>query len=244
MEAKLLRYFYFACFIFLMAGCNPPSCNPRSGNLAIVLTWDVPAGQTYTFANPEGGLNSVDFIARVFFPAKDSSGTVLTDGKHPLLIFGHGRFSGPGSGFPNNYLHAAYLMNQLASWGYICVTVNFDVVNNLGSGIQQRGELFLKAIDFMAAENSNAASMFHNKIDMDHIGLIGHSRGGGGAIAAVQQNQAQGSPRKNKGPGYHFPNQWRWHYPGNQHAATDDLWHLGWRPGRRPGLFHLGRLRT
>jgi dienelactone hydrolase len=199
MEGRFIRLFYYVCLFLGIAGCGPCTCNPKSGNLAIVLSWDVPTGQTYTFANPEGGLNSVEFKARVFFPANDSTGTVITDGKHPLVIFGHGRYgAGAGSGFPNNYLHATYLMNQLTSWGYICVTVNFDVVHSLGSGIQSRGELFLKAIDFMSAQNSNAGSMFHDKIDMDHIGIIGHSRGGGGAIAAVHQNQAQGSPRKIK----------------------------------------------
>lgn len=198
MEGKLIRIIYYTCIGLLFASCNPPTCNPKGSNLAIVLSWDVPAGQTYTFTNPEG-INSVDFKARVFFPSKDSSGVNITDGKHPLVIFGHGRY-GPaaGSGYPNNYLHATYLMNQLASWGYIVVTVNFDVVHSLGPGISSRGELFLKAIDFMSAQNGNNSSIFFNKIDMDHIGVIGHSRGGGGAYAAVQRNQAQGSPRKIK----------------------------------------------
>ena len=162
------------------------------------MTWDVPAGQTYTFTDPTTGLTTVDFKARVFFPSKDSTGNEVTDGAHPLVIFGHGRY-GPtaGSGFPDNYLHASYLLNQLTSWGYICVTVNFDVIHSI-TGISERGELFLKAIDFMMAENGNAASKFFNKIDGSKIGLVGHSRGGGGATSAVNRNQAQGSPRNIK----------------------------------------------
>ncbi len=184
-------------FATILTGCN--TCNPKVGSLAIIMTWDVPAGQTYTFQQPTTGLTSVDFIARVFYPATDSTGNTVTDGPHPLIIFGHGRY-GPtaGSGFPNNYLHATYLMKQLSSWGYICVSVNFDVVHSLGSGISERGELFLKAIDFMSAENSNASSKFHNKIDMSQIGIIGHSRGGGGATSAVNRNVTQGSPRNIK----------------------------------------------
>ncbi|NOT52289.1 MAG: hypothetical protein HOP10_13545 [Chitinophagaceae bacterium] len=185
-------------FVVIFTGCN--GCNPKTGFLAIIMTSDVPAGQTYTFQEPVGGLNTVDFIARIFYPATDSSGTEVAGTDHPLIIFGHGRFSGPGSGFPNNYLHASYLMKQLASWGYIVVTVNFDVVHSAGQGfgISERGELFLKAIDFMTAENGNASSKFHNKIDLTKIGLIGHSRGGGGATSAVNRNVSQGSPRSIK----------------------------------------------
>src|SRR5689334_3793209 len=130
-------------FATILTGCN--TCNPKVGSLAIIMTFDVPAGQTYTFQQPTTSLTSVDFIARVFYPATDSTGNTVTDGPHPLIIFGHGRY-GPtaGSGFPNNYLHATYLMKQLSSWGYICVSVNFDVVHSLGSGISERGELFLK----------------------------------------------------------------------------------------------------
>ncbi len=163
------------------------------------MTWDVPAGETYTFQDPAGGAASVDFIARVFYPSKDSTGNEVTDGPHPIAIFGHGRY-GPtvGSGFPNNYLHASYLMKQLSSWGYICVTINFDVTHSFSNGISQRGELFLKAIDFMLAQNGSASSKFFNKIDPTQIGIIGHSRGGGGATSAVNRNQAQGSPRNIK----------------------------------------------
>ncbi len=181
----------------ILTGCN--TCNPKVGSLAIIMTWDVPAGQTYSFQEPTQGLNSVDFIARVFYPATDSSGDEVAGDNHPLIIFGHGRY-GPtaGSGYPSNYLHASYLMKQLSSWGYICVSVNFDVVHSLSSGLSQRGELFLKAIDFMTAENGNASSKFHNKINLSQIGIIGHSRGGGGATSAVNRNQAQGSPRNIK----------------------------------------------
>ena len=195
MPLKKLNLLYVLLLFLFFDGCK---CNPKSTNLAIVMTWDVPAGQSYTFLQPTSNITTVDFKARVFFPSKDSTGTQVTDGVHPLIIFGHGRY-GPtaGSGYPNNYLHASYLLKQLASWGYICVTVNFDVIHPIG-GISERGELFLKAIDFMLAENANASSKFFNKIDASKIGLIGHSRGGGGATSAVNRNQAQGSPRNIK----------------------------------------------
>lgn len=181
----------------VLTSCN--TCNPKTGGIGYIRTWDIPAGETYTFQDPTENLNSVDFIARVFFATFDTVNNTIGDTPHPLVIFGHGRY-GPhaGSGFPNNYLHAAYLMNQLASWGYIVVSVNFDVVNSLGNGLSERGELFLKAIDFMLAQNNDPKSKFFHKIDATKIGIIGHSRGGGGATSAVNRNAAQGSPRNVK----------------------------------------------
>lgn len=180
----------------LYSGCR--SCNPKTGNFAFIGTWDVPPGETFAF----DGLNdpaSVDFIGRVFYASKDTLGDSLLNRAYPLIIYGHGRFSGPGSAFPNNYLASSYLMNHLASWGYIVVSVNFDVLHNASdAGISHRGQLFLHAIDYMLSKNNDPSSKFYQKIDVTKIALIGHSRGGGGATYAVNLNQSQGSPRNIK----------------------------------------------
>ncbi len=200
-------------FLCLLLQCN--RCNPSAGNFAFIGYWDIPAGETYTFTsnapNP-----TIDFIARVYYPSYDESiveniddldpadfeGITLADGEHPLIIFGHGRYSG---GVPNNYLGMTHLMNHLASWGYVCVSVNLDVVHSLQSayeyGIPHRGELLLKAIDKMLQLNNTSGSIFHGGINTSQIALIGHSRGGGGAISAINRNHTQGSPRSIKAVG-------------------------------------------
>lgn len=187
-------------------GCD--SCRPSQGNFAFIGFWDVPAGESHTLTSPmPGGAQSVDFIARVYYPSYDPSvlddpqnpdfeGIEVASGQHPLVVFGHGRY---GGGVPNNYLGMTHLMNHLASWGYVCISVNLDVVHALQGanqyGIPHRGELLLYAADYMLQENLDAASLFYQKIDASKIILIGHSRGGGGAISAVNQNLAAGSPR-------------------------------------------------
>jgi alpha/beta superfamily hydrolase len=154
-----------------------------------------------------GAAQTVDFIARVYYPSYDETvlqdpenanheGITVADGVHPLVVFGHGRY---GLGVPTNYLGMTNLMNHLASWGYICISVNLDVVHALQGahqhGIPHRGELLLHAVDYMLQQNADPGSLFFGKIDPTRIALIGHSRGGGGAISAVNQNMSAATPR-------------------------------------------------
>ncbi len=202
--ARRVRGAAIVALLLGVAGCQ--QCRPSQGNFAFIGFWDVPGGATATLESDlPGESQSVDFIARVYYPSYDGSalddpenpqfeGIEVADGLHPLIVFGHGRYS---LGVPTNYLGMTNLMHHLASWGYICISVNFDVVHSVptDSGIPHRGELFLHAVDYMLAQNADAGSLFFGKIDTAKIALIGHSRGGGGAIWALNQNLAAGSPR-------------------------------------------------
>lgn len=202
------RWTALAALLVALGTSSCQSCRPSQGNFAFIGFSDVPARQTFTLTSPmPGGAQTVDFIARVYYPSYDPS--VLDDpqnpdfedievapGSHPLVVFGHGRY---GLGVPDNYLGMTNLMNHLASWGYVCISVNLDVVHSLQGGhqygIPHRGELLLHAADYMVQQNGVAGSIFHQRIDPSMIIMIGHSRGGGGAISAVNQNLAAGSPR-------------------------------------------------
>jgi dienelactone hydrolase len=191
----------------LLAVSSCDTCRPGQGNFALIGFWDFPTGQTFTLVTPAPSGQTVNFIARVYYPSYDGSaladpdnpnfeGIQVADGTHPLVVFGHGQY---GLGSPTNYLGMTNLMHHLASWGYIAVSVNLDVVQGGWSGhqygIPHRGELLLAAVDRMLQLNGDATSLFYQKIDAAKIALIGHSRGGGGAISAVNRNLSQGSPR-------------------------------------------------
>jgi len=194
-------------FLVLLAVSSCDTCRPGQGNFALIGYWDFPAGQTFTLVTPAPGGQTVNFIARVYYPSYDGTafddpdnpnfaGITVAEGQHPLIVFGHGQY---GLGSPTNYLGMTNLMNHLASWGYIAVSVNLDVVQGQWpsnqQGIPHRAELLLAAVDRLVQLNGDPGSIFHQKIDPTRIALIGHSRGGGGAISAVNMNQAQGSPR-------------------------------------------------
>src|SRR5262245_41245413 len=102
----------------------------------------------------------------------------------------------------------AYFAERLASWGYIIVSINANrgvnaapgVIGDLGLNLR-RGRLILRHLQKLAAWNSGSeatpASLGFNlqgKLDFNHVGMMGHSRGGEGVRAALAQYRDAGSP--------------------------------------------------
>ncbi len=112
--------------------------------------------------------------AKVWYP----EGT----GPFPLVLIVHGNhlaqnFSDPGY---------AYLGELLASKGYILASVDQNFLNGtytdfprgLSNENDARGWLLLKHIQTWQDWNADEENLFYQKVDMDNIALIGHSRGG------------------------------------------------------------------
>jgi len=76
-----------------------------------------------------------------------------------------------------------YFLSHLASWGFIAV--DNDDENT------RTGESLNAGIDLLIAENENPDSVFYHKIDLDHIGIGGHSQGGP-AVFNMITNQSHG----------------------------------------------------
>ena len=69
------------------------------------------------------------------------------------------------------------MLEQLATWGFI-------VVGNQDKGTGT-GETTITELKYMLSENDNKDSIFYNKIDLDNIGLTGHSQGGAAVMNAI-----------------------------------------------------------
>lgn len=171
---------------------------------------------------------SMDFIterwARVYFP-KD-----LGSSPHPLIVFLHGNhgtcgqvragygrvdddvsytYSGKcpaGYVVTPNHEGYAYLATNLASHGYIVVSINANrgINGNFGGGDDSglnltRGRLVLRHLQSWTQWNRGIAapaSLNFNPrgtIDFSQVGLMGHSRGGEGVRAAIAQYNDPGS---------------------------------------------------
>jgi hypothetical protein len=117
-----------------------------------------------------------------------------------------------------NYLGYAYFANVLASHGYIVVSVSANGVNVLGNsfagtGMLGRGQLIQRTLDIFHDLNADGVvhtrtgdtssfvdgqmpfgTRFVGKINLQDVGLMGHSRGGEGVVQGYLVNQAAGSP--------------------------------------------------
>jgi hypothetical protein len=159
-----------------------------------------------------GGLpGRVELVADVHYPAD------LSAGPFPLVLFLHGNHStcerGTRADFrwpcrdgwtpiPNHEGYD-YLAAPLASHGYVVVSVSANGVNVLGSyledtGMRQRGELLEKHVDLWREWTTDASGPFGDtflgSVDLTRIGVMGHSRGGEGAVWQVLVDRERPSP--------------------------------------------------
>ncbi len=158
---------------------------------------------------PAGLGGRVELRADVHYP------TDLSAGPYPLVLFLHGNhaacYRGDRAGYswpcPDgwkplpNYEGYDYIAKRLASYGYIVASVSGNGVNVLGNqvpdtGMRQRGLLLEKHFDLWNTWNTVGGdpfgTTFVGAVDMSRTGVMGHSRGGEGAVwnALVDQQRA------------------------------------------------------
>lgn len=98
-----------------------------------------------------------------------------SDNKYPVVIFAN------GTGSTSDTYKAFF--KHLSSWGFIAVG-NDDKNTRTGASLNT-------TIEFLMKENENKDSIFYHKIDLDNIGIGGHSQGGP-AVFNMVTNQEHG----------------------------------------------------
>lgn len=130
---------------------------------------------------------------RVWMPEEEEQGT------YPLVLIVHGNhnmadFSDGGY---------AYLGEMLASKGYIVASVDQNFINSgktghIGWDNAGRAWLLLKHLELWQSWNEDKTHALYNKVDMDNIALIGHSRGGEAVSIAALFNELDRFPNNAK----------------------------------------------
>ncbi len=114
-------------------------------------------------ASADGSATSGLYV--VFYPTDlDAQGD-----PRPVLTWGNGT-----DAVPAQY---TVLLTHLASWGFVVVA---STSTQTGTGKE-----LVAGVDYLARANADAASRFHGRLDLGHIGAIGHSQGADGAAKAL-----------------------------------------------------------
>jgi len=118
------------------------------------------------------------------------------DGPFPIVLIVHGNHAMT----EDSDLGYAYLGEHLASHGYIAVSMDENYLNGMmfiDGGMAEmplRAWLLLKHLQVWQGWNDNPDNPFYGRVDLEHVALIGHSRGGEAVAAAAQMNWSVAPP--------------------------------------------------
>lgn len=163
--------------------------------------------------------NNVDLRAVVRYPATAAGvDTPVAAGAFPIFIIQHGNHFICDVGNDGDHVacppaqrtrnHEGYmrLLDVLASHGIIAVSVDaYDVTGYVDQWIAERADLNLKHLEFWShlnnaatyptnsafASQTNMAGRFTGHVDMAHISVSGHSRGGEASVSTYVRNLAR-----------------------------------------------------
>jgi len=140
--------------------------------------------------NTMSGTLSLPLIAEVRYPADVNGLNVpvsAVNPSYPVVVVMHGMHTTADP----SYLGYNYLLDHLASQGFIAVSIDCNAINAISGMQDTRAHAILEHLSLLQSKNTNAG-LFQGKIDMTKIGIMGHSRGGDGVVQAEIFNQSLG----------------------------------------------------
>jgi hypothetical protein len=193
--------------------------------------------QEFTLGNQAFRPTDSAFASGVELTAEITAPTDLTGGPRPVIVLLHGRHvtlynpatggiflawppSGSNLTIPS-YKGYEYLADNLASHGYVVVSISANGINardnnTFDLGALARAQLLQRQLDILSDLNKDGVirtrtglsygtdlftgtstpfgTRFVGKLDLQNIGTMGHSRGGEGVVRQFALNQSLGSP--------------------------------------------------
>ncbi len=163
--------------------------NSPAVTIPAVGVWAPPA-YGGLLGNTMSGTLSLPLVAEVRYPADTSGVDVAVSASkpnYPVVVVMHGMH---GSATPS-YQGYNYLLDHLASNGFIALSIDCNAINAINGMQDTRAQAILAHLTLLQSKNAGPG-IFQGKIDMTRIGIMGHSRGGDGVVQAEILNQSQG----------------------------------------------------
>lgn len=175
------------------SGLNDPGV---AGNCGRVLEYEYGSynDPDRVTTNVSSYFNSPDTRVNVSMNAVPLHGVVSYPdgpGPFPLVLIVHGNHDP----LDPSYRGYKYLLDLLASHCMIVVSVEEDFLNGLVSGeMDARGIVLLRHLQLWREWNRTPGHPFFTKVDLNRVGLAGHSRGGEAIAAANLFNNSLHAP--------------------------------------------------
>ena len=140
-------------------------------------------------------LDAAPVAGRIWYPVGEK--------KCPTLFIVHGNHAYTAA----SYTGYEYLCRQLASWGYVAVSVDENILNCLSDENDARAVLMLENMkQVLKWSEEDKSSPIAGMIDREHIAVAGHSRGGEtAALTALLTDYERYPENGNIKLGYHIP---------------------------------------
>jgi carboxypeptidase C (cathepsin A)/subtilisin family serine protease len=133
----------------------------------------------------------VKLKGRIYYPRGSAANSV--DGKRafPVVILLHGQHGVVNAGVEiQNHLGYEYLQDHLARNGIISLSISTNLANAVDSLVKMRADFVLEGLRILKKLNSQVGR-FLNRMDLQNVGIMGHSRGGDAVVKAVVLNRAK-----------------------------------------------------
>jgi hypothetical protein len=151
-------------------------------------------------------------LCDVWYPSDIQSGKPRT-----VVVWANGTADAPVE--PKVY---DYLLSHLASWGFVVVATRDPKTGY--------GDTVLDSLDYLKAQADTPASPIYGRVNLDRVGVAGHSQGATGAINAMLKSQG----RIRTTVAFQLPSQ-LWCSPADRCVLTEDL-----RAAKSGSIFYVG----
>ena len=158
-----------------------PAAAPVTGEVSYDMRDFVPDGVK--------ALLTADIPAGVSYPGQRD--VAVADGRHPLVLFSHG--------FAGVRVQSSLITSHLASYGMIVAAPDHPsrdlnrVLSNPAPGDRSESVTDLLAtLDLLTAEDGASGGRFAGHVDLERVGLMGHSAGGFTVITAALDPRVDG----------------------------------------------------